>query len=201
MHAGRHEVVARALGRGLGQHRGLDLDKALLVKVVAGYLRDTVAQHQVLLHGRAAQVKVAVLEAHLIADLLGVVDLKRGGLRLGKDADVLGNDLDLAGRHLAVDRRLVARDQLAAHGYNELGAAGKGDVEQIGVDRLVKRALHDARAVAHEQEQHAAVVAHAVDPAVDRDRLARVGQAQVAAHMRALHPVDRSFIHVLSILN
>ena len=68
--------------------------------------------------------------------------------------------------------------------------------KQVGVDRLVKRALHNARAVAHEQEQHAAVVAHAVNPAVDRDFLARVGQAQVAAHMRALHPVDRSFIHV-----
>ena len=100
MHTGRHEVVARALRRGLGQHRGLNSRGSRLVEVVAGNLRYAVAQHQVLLHGRTAQIEVAVLQTNLVADFLGVVDLERGGLRLGQNADVLGNNFDLAGRHL-----------------------------------------------------------------------------------------------------
>ena len=119
-----------------------------------------------LLHGRTAQVKVAVLQTDLVTDLLGVVDLERGGLRLGQNADVLGNDFDLAGRHLLVDGGRVAGHQLALYRYNELGAAGECDVEQVSIDRLVEGALYDARTVAQQQEQNAAVVAHAVNPAV-----------------------------------
>ena len=200
MYAGRHEVVARALRRGLGEHRGFDLEEAVLVEVVAGNLRYAVAQHQVLLHGRTAQVKVAVLQTDLVTDLLGVVDLKRGGLRLGQNADVLGNNFNLAGRHLLVDGSRVAGDQLALDRYNELGAAGEGNVEQVGVDRLVKGALYNARTVAQQQEQNAAVVAHAVNPAVYSNGLTCVLQAKLAAHVRALHACNRCVIHVLSIL-
>ena len=87
-------------------------------------------------------------------------------------------------------------NQLAAHGNDKLRAAGKRDIKQVGIDRLVKCALHDTRAVAHQQEQNAAVIAHAVDPTVDRNFLARVGKAQIAAHMRALHARDGCVIHV-----
>ena len=196
MYTGRHEVVARTLRRGLGEHRGFDLEEAVLVEVVAGNLRYAVAQHQVLLHGRTAQVKVAVLQTDLVTDLLGVVDLKRGGLRLGQNADVLGNNFDLAGRHLLVDSRLVASDQLALDSHNKLGAAGEGNVEQVSVDRLVKGALYNTRAVAQQQEQNAAVVAHAVNPAVYGNGLTDVLQAKIAAHMRALHACNRCVIHV-----
>ena len=200
MYTGRHEVVARALGGGLGEHRGLDFEEAVLVEVVAGNLRYAVAQHQITLHGRAAQVKVAVLQTNLITDLLVVVDLKRGGLRLGEDADVLSDDLDLAGRHLLVDSRRVTSDQLALDRNDELGAAGERDVEQVGVDRLVEGALYDACTVAQQQKQYAAVVAHAVNPAVYGNGLTCVLQTKLAAHMGALHACDRCVIHVLSIL-
>ena len=188
MHAGGYEIVARTLGRGLGEHRGFDLEETLLVKVVASHLGDAVAQRHIALHGGAAQIEIAVLEPHLIADLLAVVDLERGGFRAGQDAELLRDDLDLAGRHLPVDCRFVARNQLAAHSYHKLGAAGKSDIEQAGVDRLVERTLHDTRTVAHEQKQHAAVVAHTVDPAVDRHFPPHVGQTQFTAHVRAFHP-------------
>ena len=200
MYTGRHEVVARALRGGLGEHRGLDLEEAVLIEVVARDLRYAVAQHEVALHGRAAQVKVAVLQTDLVADFLVVVDLERGGLRLGQDADVLGDDLDLAGRHLLVDGSRVTGDELALDRNDELGAAGEGDVEQVGVHRLVEGALNDACAVAQQQEQYAAVVAHAIDPAVNGYGLACVLQAKVAAHVRALHACNRCVIHVISIL-
>ena len=196
MYTGRHEVVARALRGGLGEHRGLDFEETVLVEVVACYLRDAVTQHQIALHGRAAQVKVAVLQTDLVADFLVVVDFERSGLRLGQNADVLGDNFDLAGRHLLVDSSRVARDQLALDRNDELGAAGERDVEQVGVYRLVEGALYDARTVAQQQEQNAAVVAHAVDPAVNGNGLACVLQTKLTAHMRALHACNRCVIHV-----
>ncbi len=84
--------------------------------------------------------------------------------------------------------------------YNELGATGECNVEQVGVDRLVECALYNARAVAQQQEQYAAVVAHAVNPAVYGNGLTGMLQAKIAAHMRALHACNRCVIHVLSIL-
>lgn len=59
--------------------------------------------------------------------------------------------------------------------------------EQVGVYRLVEGALHDACTVAQQQEQNAAVVTHAVNPAVYGNGLTGVLQAKIAAHMRALH--------------
>ena len=88
------------------------------------------------------------------------------------------------------------RDQLALDSYNELGAAGEGNVEQVSVDRLVERALYNACTVAQQQEQYAAVVAHAVNPAVYGNGLTGVLQAKLAAHMRALHACNRCVIQV-----
>ena len=49
---------------------------------------------------------------------------------------------------------------------------------------------------AQQQEQYAAVVAHAVNPAVYGNGLTGVLQAKIAAHMRALHACNRCVIHV-----
>ena len=47
MHAARHEEVARAFGRRLGENRRFDLPEALLVEVVPQRQRDRVAQPDV----------------------------------------------------------------------------------------------------------------------------------------------------------
>ena len=62
MHAARHEKVARAFGRGLGEDRRLDFPEALLVEVVPQRQRDAVAQPDVALQPRPPQIEVAVLE-------------------------------------------------------------------------------------------------------------------------------------------
>ena len=61
VHAAGHEIVARALGGGLDQQRGLDFEEALSIEVIANELDHLVAQLQVALHTLAAQVQVAVL--------------------------------------------------------------------------------------------------------------------------------------------
>ena len=53
MDARRHQVVARAFGRGASEQRRLDLEEALLVEVAAYLERDLVAQQDVALHASA----------------------------------------------------------------------------------------------------------------------------------------------------
>ena len=67
LRAARHEVVARALRRRLGEHRRLDVDEAVAVEVFAHRARHGVPQAQALLHHVATQVEVAVLEPRLLA--------------------------------------------------------------------------------------------------------------------------------------
>ena len=47
MHAARHEIVARALGRGLREDRRLDLEEAPLAEIPPRHLHQPVAQHDV----------------------------------------------------------------------------------------------------------------------------------------------------------
>src|ERR1019366_5796782 len=54
-----------------------------------------------------------------------------------------------------------------------------------GVHILVKDGLRVAGAVAHVDEDHRAVIAAPVRPSHQKDRLARVGGAQIPAHVRA----------------
>ena len=96
------------------------------------------------------------------------------------------------------DGSRVAGHQLALYRYNELGAAGEGNVEQVSIDRLVERALYNARTVAQQQEQNAAVVTHAVNPAVYGNGLTGVLQAKIAAHVcvRFMPAIDVLFMFI-----
>ena len=66
MHAARHEEVARALRRRLGQDRRLDLPESLVVEVVPQRQGDAVAQPDVALQPGPAQIEIAVLEPRLL---------------------------------------------------------------------------------------------------------------------------------------
>ncbi len=103
LRAARHEVVARALGRGLGQHRRLDVDEAVPVEVFAHRARHRVAQAQALLHLVAAQVDVAVLEARLLACTSSSSWNGIGSARFSTSIS-RRQHLDLAGGEVRVDR-------------------------------------------------------------------------------------------------
>ena len=60
MHAARHEVVARALRRGLGEHRRFDRQEAMRVEVVLRRPLHLVAEAQVVVHARLPEVEVTV---------------------------------------------------------------------------------------------------------------------------------------------
>ncbi len=63
MHPGRHQVVPRTLGRGLGEDRRLDLVEPLGGERRPGPLKQAMAQGDVALKLGATQVEVSVHEA------------------------------------------------------------------------------------------------------------------------------------------
>ena len=81
MRAARHQVIARAFRRRLGQHGRFDVDEARLIQIVAHRARDPMAQQQTLAHFLAAQIEVAKAQPHFFAHLL--IELKRQAARSG----------------------------------------------------------------------------------------------------------------------
>jgi len=173
-----HEVVARAFGRRLGQHRRLDVHEVVAVEVFAHRARDRVTPAQALLHHVAAQVDVAVLEPQLLADLLVERERRRCG-RVQHD-ELRRQQFDLPGTQPRVGRARRARAHLALHLDAELAAEVLGGLEGFGGVR-VEHDLKEPRSVAQVDEDDAAVVAPAVHPAGHLERAARQGFADFAA--------------------
>ena len=186
VHAAGHQVVARALGRALGEHGRLDVDETVLVQEAAHRHRHLVAQHQVALHHRAAQIQHAVGEARGFRQVL-VVELERRCDRWVEHLELVAQHLDLAALEAVVGGAFRARAHQALDLHAELVAQFLGHLEHLRAVRVAHH-LHVAFAVAQVDEDHTAVVAPAVDPAAQGDGLAdqRFGHqtAVVAAHGR-----------------
>ncbi len=110
----RHEEVARALGRRVREDRRLDFEEALLVEKVARRLHHAMAQPEVFLHRRGAQIEVAVLQAQILVHAR-VIERERRHFGLVQHAQRGGDDLDVARPQLRVlsarqARRHVSRD-------------------------------------------------------------------------------------------
>ena len=71
MHAAGHQVITRPLRRGAGHKRSLDFKEALAGEILPDGQRNLMAQFDVELHLLAAQVDVAVFEAHLFIQRSG----------------------------------------------------------------------------------------------------------------------------------
>ena len=145
------------------------------------------AQAQVFLHLRLAQVKVAVLQAHQLVFIGVIVDVNRRRGRCVEQHGLFRNHFDAAGlelishvlfgaeRHFARDRNHVLAAQAFAHGEG-FGVAGF----------RAEHNLHQTRAVAEPDENHAAEVAGALYPAVQRNLLSGEIFSEFAAILRAL---------------
>ena len=178
--AARHQVVARAFGRALGQHRRLDVDEAVLVEEFAHLHRDPVAQHQVLLHRRAAQVEHAVRQPRRLRQVV-VVELERRRDARVQHLELVAQHLDLAAGQVRVVGAGRARAHLADDLQAELVAHVLGRIANIVGAVGVADDLHQAFAVAQVDEDDAAMVAPAMRPAHQRDGLAEQRFADEAA--------------------
>src|SRR4030095_5586655 len=89
--------------------------------------------------------------------------------------------LELAGRQLWIDGGRRARDDLAADGDHALEAQRLGGLEQRA--RAVEHALRDPVVVAQIDEEQIAVIALAMQPAGEPNRLPGVRASKLAARM------------------
>ena len=196
LHAAGHQIVARTLGRGLDEGRGLDLGKVILAEIVADDLHDLAAQYDRLMHGRTAQVKVAVAQAQIVIDIDLIAQLKRGGLGLAQDAQFSNIQLHIAGGDLvglggALTQLAAADDNIFA--LEALGL-GKDLLRRV----LIEHQLQDAGGIAQVGKDDAALVAGTGDRAADRhfltshckaDFTAVVGAAQAAQSFHISSPL------------
>ena len=178
---GGNQVVAGTLGGGGGEDGGGDLQEALLGHGGTDGGNHLAAQDDVLLHGGVAQVQVAVLQAHVLVSVPGLVDLE-GQLivdALAQDLNGGGHHLDLAGGHLIV-LALALPD-----------GAGDGDggflVQTLdGAHHLGVLNDHLGGAVVVAQDHEGEVGAHLTDvlhPADQGNIFTCVGKTKLAAVM------------------
>ena len=184
MQAGRHQEVARPLGRARGQDRRLELDEALRLHAPADARDHARAQQDVPLHRFAPQVEEAKAQARVFGIVALGVDLERQLLGGRFDQQGVGDHFDLAGRQVRVDRLGAARDHAAGHGEHALQAHVLG----VGKERMLglEHDLGDAVMVAQIDEQQLPVITLAVHPAGQAHRLADMGGAQLAAVVGAI---------------
>ena len=174
---GGHDEVARPFGGGRNQHRGLDLDEALLLHAAAHGGVHGGAGAKVVLHALLAQVDVPVTQTDGLIDLGALVEGERRWFSLGQNLDLDHLDLDLARSEITVGGVVGPQAYLAGHLHHVLAAEVVARVDDT---------LHDTGAVAQIDEREVlAVLATAVDPAAHGDRPAGVGSRQLAAHVGA----------------
>ena len=190
--AARHQVVPCAFGRALGEHRRFDVDETVLVEKLAHLHGYAVAQDQVLLHHRPAQIKHAVRQAGGLGEVL-VVDLERRRDAGVEHLEFEAQHFDLAAGQIGVLGACGARTHLADDLQAELVAHDLGGLEHVGAVG-VAHDLNQALTVAQVNEDDATVVAAAVRPAHEGHGLAHQGlvdQTAICCSHRVAPETDR----------
>jgi hypothetical protein len=112
------------------------------VEVAANGHRDAVAQADVVLQARPAQVQIAITQPHVLGHRRVFGDLERRGLRFVEHADLAREDLDVAGRELRVDRVFGSALNGSGDADDELGAQplGRGHQRVVFADDDLRHA-------------------------------------------------------------
>ena len=185
MHAAGHQIIARAFRAARRQDRRLEFHEPLIDHAAAQRRNHIAAQHDVLVQAVATQIEEAILQA----DILGIFGLTghrhRQFIGGGLDGDILGAHFHFAGGQPAIDGAAFAQHDITNDGDHRFHP----DAVQHR-ERRRRRAGNDlgqAMVIAQIDEQHAAMIALAVDPARQFDRLAGIGGAQGGAVVGAIN--------------
>ena len=189
--ARRHEKIARALGRRRGQDRRLEFHEAGFGHAPADRRDDLRPLDDVVVQLVAPEIDEPIGQPRLFGILRLAEDRQRQFRRLAEDFEVLDEDLDLAGRKVGIDRVLGARLDRAFDPQHPFRPHGLGDAE--GRRIRIGDALRQPVMVAQVDEEHAAMVAHPMNPTRHPNRFARgigpkraAGVRPVAMHVRQL---------------
>ena len=185
----RHQKVARPFGRAGGDDRRLEFGKALIPHPVADRPHHVGPQHHVRMQLFPAQVQETVGQAGFFGVIHIAEHRQRQFICRAQHGQAGGINLDRARRQFRVDQRRVARLDPPVNPHHPFGAqlfnVGKGRAVAVG------QHLGDAVMVAQVDKQHAAMVAHPVDPARKAHGLAHMGSIQVGTGMAAIGMHDR----------
>ena len=167
----------------LRQDRRLDLQKSLSAQALANGPRNLMPQPEVALHLHAPQINVTVFEPRFLV-LDGLFRRrKRRQPRVVQNPQLRRLNLHLAGRHLGIDRILVAQPHFAHRGHHVLRPHLLALEMPVRRQLFIQHHLRNAAAVAHIQKDQVAVVAAPVHPAHHNHLFACVRGAQFAAHV------------------
>ena len=120
MNAAGDQIVARAFGRRTRQHRSFDFEKAELVERLAHLEKNAVAQFDIAMRARPAQIEIAVAQARFFAGGHFVFNLEWRRFRIVQDVQARGHHFHFAGCNFWI--RLLAADHLAFDGDHEFRA-------------------------------------------------------------------------------
>ena len=102
MDTARNKEIARTFRRGSDQHRGLNFNKALLIKVITGDFCNLVAEKNIFHQFRAAKIKVAVFQTGRLGGGAVIDNFKRRCFRLAKNTKLNNGNLNFPRRDLQV---------------------------------------------------------------------------------------------------
>ena len=184
MHAGRHQIIARAFRRRRGEDRRLELEEAGLAHAVAQRPDDRLPLHDIGVQRLAPEIEEAIFEPRLFR-IVGLAEHRqRQLLRLGEDLELFQPDLDLAGRQIGIDGLRRARHHLAVDPDHPFRLHLLGELE--GRRRGIDHDLGEAVMVAEIDEQQPAMIAQSMHPAREPDGFADIVFAERAASMCAI---------------
>ena len=184
MKTARHQKVARAFGRRCSQDRCREFEEAALAHAVAHLGDDPGALDDVPVQRFAPEVEKAVLQADVFGIFGFAEDRQRQLLGHRQDLDLAGKNLDLAGRQVGVDRLGGSRLDRTVDAHDPLAAQGLGGLEGRGI--RIGDNLGHAIVVAQVDEEQAAMVADAMDPAGQADIGSDIGLPEGGAGVAAV---------------
>ena len=184
MDAAGHQEVTGAFGGGLDEGGGLNFQEAVFIEVVPGDLGHLVAEHQVLLQFRTAQVQVTILQAEHFIGLGTIHNLKGRRFSLAQNAQLSDEHFDVTGGDLFA---LAFPFPDGAYGGDHVFTAQAGSLlKNLLVGVVAESQLEQASAVPQVRKDQAAQVTLPLDPAADGDGFPNVFRAQSATVVGAL---------------
>ena len=175
----RHQEVARAFRRRRRQDRGLEFEKALLLHPLAHGIDDRAAGHDVLVQLLATKVEETVLKPYVLGIFLLAEHRQRQFAGRPQHLDFADIDLDRAGRQFRIVGAVRTPAHLAVDPHHPFRAQSFGVLECRRI--RVGNTLGQPVMVAQIDEQHAAMVANAMAPARQPNRLVDMALTERAA--------------------
>ena len=184
MDAAGHQEIAGAFGGGFDEGGRLDLQEAIFIEVVSGDLGHLVAEHQVFLQLRTAQIQVTIFQAEHFIGFGAVHDLKGRRFGLAQNTQLGDEHFDVTGGDFFA---LALPFPNGAHSGDHIFTAQAGSLlENFLIGIITESQLEQAGAIPQICEDQAAQVTLPLDPAADGDGFPNVFRAQSATVVGAL---------------